>query len=52
MKRENENNRLVLGNKDNTSSHYRINSGKNPVPVGEIVKQCVELLKQKRYEYQ
>lgn len=27
MKKENENNELVLGNKDNTSSHYRIKSG-------------------------
>ena len=52
MKTENANNELVLGNKNNTSSHYRINGGKNPVPVGEIVKQCVELLKIKRYEYQ
>ena len=54
MKTENKNNELVLGNKDNTSSHYRIKSSVdgNPVPVGVIVKQCVELLKMKRYEYQ
>ena len=52
MKTENVNNELVLGNKDNTSSHYHINGEKNPVPVGEIVKHCVKLLKQKRYEHQ
>lgn len=53
MKRKNVNNELVvLGNKDNASSHYRINGGGNTVQVGEIVKQCVELLKMKRYECQ
>ena len=41
-----------FGKRSDTSSHYRINCGKEPVAVGEIVKQCVELLKQKRYEYQ
>ena len=53
MKRKNVNNELVvLGNKDTASSHYRINGGGNTVQVGEIVKQCVELLKMKRYECQ
>lgn len=41
-----------FGKRSDSSSHYRINCGKNPVQVGVIVKQCVELLKQKRYEYQ
>ena len=41
-----------FGKRSDTSSHYRINGGKSPVPVGVIVKQCVELLKQKCYEYQ
>lgn len=50
MKKDNLRNEPVLENKNNTSSHYRIKSDSNPVPVGEIVKQCVELLKQKRYE--
>ena len=48
MKTENKNNELVLGNKDNTSSHYRIKWDKNPVQIGEIVKQCVEQLKMKQ----
>lgn len=52
MKTENANNELVLRNENNTSSHYRIKSGSNPVQVGEIVKQCVEQLKMKRYDYQ
>lgn len=41
-----------FGKRSDTSSHYRINLGRNPVLAGEIVKQCVELLKMKRYEYQ
>jgi hypothetical protein len=41
-----------FGKRSDTSSHYRINCGKNPVPVGEIVKYCVEQLKKKSYEYQ
>jgi hypothetical protein len=41
-----------FGKRSDTSSHYRINCGKNPVPVGEIVKYCVEQLKNKSYEYQ
>lgn len=41
-----------FGKRSDSSSHYRINGGKNPVPVGEIVKYCVKQLKQKRYEYQ
>ncbi len=52
MKKENVHNDSVFGNKNNTSSHYHIKSGSNPVPVGEIVKQCVEQLKTKRNEYQ
>ena len=52
MKKENVHNDSIFGNRNDTSSHYRIKSGSNPIPVGEIVKQCVELLKQKRYEYQ
>ena len=45
MKTENVNNELVLGNKDNSSSHYRIKWDRNPVQIGEIVKQCVDELK-------
>ena len=52
MKNENAHNKLALGNRNDTSSHCRINCGKNPVPVGEIVKHCVEQLKKKSYEYQ
>jgi len=52
MKKENVHNELVLENKDSSSSHYHIKSGSNPVPVGEIVKYCVEQLKKKSYEYQ
>ncbi len=41
-----------FGKRNGASSHYRINCGKNPIQIGEIVKQCVEQLKMKRYEYQ
>ena len=41
-----------FGKRSDTSSHYRINCGKDPIQIGEIVKQCVEQLKIKRYEYQ
>lgn len=51
MKRESTPNESIVGNRSDTSSHYRINCGKNPVPVGEIVKYCVEQLKMKRYKY-
>jgi hypothetical protein len=51
MKRESTPNESIVGNRSDTSSHYRINCGKNPVPVGEIVKYCVEQLKMKRYGY-
>ncbi len=52
MKQEKVNNKMVFGNKNNTSSHYRIKSGSDFVAVGEIVKECVERLKILRREYQ
>ena len=37
MKRENANNELVLGNKNNTSSHYRINRGGTKVQLMAVI---------------
>lgn len=37
MKTENANNELVLGNKNNTSSHYRINGGGTKVQLMAVV---------------
>ena len=38
-----------FGKRSDTSSHYRINRGENPVHISEIIKRCMEELRMKRH---